>query len=187
MMTQPGTSLHPTPSVAMGLPTALGTVRVDAPALARALKEESKLLARLREVLVRQRQSVANDDLPGVDQSVFDAQRILLSLTQARRRRRSLIVLASGDENLRLAQLPEVLGRQMTPELGSALREVLDTAAEVATEMDLNRHILNGALMAGNEMPQALGGAPKTAAAYDGTGHGRAAQGRSNILLNRQV
>jgi flagellar biosynthesis/type III secretory pathway chaperone len=164
----------------------MARTRVDVPALARALADETKLLTMLRQVLDRQREAVARNDLSAVDGSVFDAQRVLLSLSQARRRRRSLIVLASGEENLHLGDLPKVLGPAMTSELQSALDELLQVAGVVAREMELNRQILNGALMAGNEILQALG-RPSKKAVY-GTGpEAPEAPRATNLLLNRQV
>lgn len=168
-------------------PAAMASVRADVPALARALREETRLLGLLRDVLDRQRAAVAEDDLPAVDQSVFDAQRILLSLTQARRRRRSLITLAAGEENLSLSSLPDVLGDALTPELSAALDEVLEVARVVAREMEMNRRILDGALVAGDAVLQALGRATRKPV-YEA--HARKARENgsgTNLLLNRQV
>lgn len=165
-------------------PAAMASVRADVPALARALREEARLLGLLQGVLDRQRTAVAEDDLPSVDQTVFDAQRILLSLTQARRRRRSLITLAGGEEKLPLSSLPGILGDQVTPELSSALDEVLEVAGVVAREMEMNRQILNGALMAGDAVLQALGGSARKP--VYGARDGGDASG-TNLLLNRQV
>lgn len=168
------------------IPAAMGRTRADVPALTRALQEEAKLLRLLDGVLDRQREAVATDDLAAVDQSVFDAQRVLLSLSQARRRRRALIVLASGEEDLHLSELPRVLGSEMTRELQDALDDVLGIAQAVARNMELNRQILNGALMVGSQMLQALG-RPAKQAVY-GTGPDAGPNnGAGNLLLNRQV
>jgi len=163
---------------------ALKSARADVPALARSLKDEARLLGLLREVLDRQRTAVSMDDLAGVDQTVFDAQRVLLSLSQARKRRRSLITLAVGDDTPPLSSLPDLLGDQATPELNSALTEVLEVASVVAREMELNRRILNGAVMAGDTILRALGKTGRKSV-YDASAQEDAS--RSNLLLNRQV
>ena len=163
-----------------------GAIHADLPGLARALNEEAKLLADLRGVLERQRAAVAADDLPGVDASVFDAQRILRSLSQARRRRRSLLTLTAGEDGHHLAELPELLGPAMTPELASALDRVLATAQRVARDMDLNRQILNGALATGNEILRALG-RTEPSPVYAATPSPPGGNGSNSLLLNRQV
>jgi hypothetical protein len=163
----------------------LAVLRVDVPALSRALRDEARLLELLRDVLDRQRDAVGRDDLEAVDASVFDAQRVLLSLNQARQRRRNLMMLASGEENMHLSRLPEVLGAGATPELHEALDHVLAVAAKVAREMELNRRILNGAISAGHELLRAIG-QPGSAPVYGATPappSGRPA----NLILNRQV
>lgn len=166
-------------------PAAMAPVKADVPALSRALREEARLLHLLRGILDRQRQAVGDDDLGAVDASVFDAQRVLLSLNQARTRRRSLLVLASGNETMPLSQLPAILGSAMTPDLHEALDEVLSVAAVVAREMELNRQILAGAVRAGDQVLHAIGRTRKEAT-Y-GSGATASAASPSSLILNRQV
>lgn len=175
-----------TQQMSVGIPAAMAPVRVDVAGLTRALREETRLLGQLKDVLLDQREAVARDDLAAVDQSVFDAQRVLLSLSQARRRRKALLVLASGDEDRKLVDLPELLGALMTPELEEALDAVLAAAGGVAREMGTNRQILHGAVMTGNAILQALGGAPKEPV-YSGRPVSETGAGQGNLLLNRQV
>jgi hypothetical protein len=59
-------------------------------ALADALRSEARLLGDLVNIMHLQRASVARDDIDGVDDSVFATHRILVTLGEARRRRRSL-------------------------------------------------------------------------------------------------
>lgn len=159
----------------------------DLGALARALDEEQRLLVALRAVLERQRAAVAADDVAGVDASVFDAQRILRSLAEARRRRRSLLTLAAGDEGAHLADLPGLLGGAMTPDLQAALDRVLGTAQLVARDMELNRQILNGALSVGNQILRALGSDSRPSAVYGATPAPPPSRAAASLLVDRQV
>jgi hypothetical protein len=65
-------------------------------ALAGAITAEVRLLEDLTSVMRKQRASVAAEDLQGVDDSVFATHRILVTLGEARRQRRSLGALVAG-------------------------------------------------------------------------------------------
>jgi hypothetical protein len=54
------------------------------------MNSETRLLEELTALMRRQRAAVAADDLQAVDDSVYGTQRVLLTLGEARRRRRSL-------------------------------------------------------------------------------------------------
>ena len=159
----------------------------DVRALSRALDGEAKLLNDLLVVLERQRDAVAADDLEQVDATVFDAQRILLSLGQARRRRRALLGLAAGNEGLPLGELHRLLGDAMDPELASAIDRVTGVADRVQRQMSLNRQILSGAIRAGDELLRALGTGGKKPAAYSHPTEAPAPGPAGGLLLNRQV
>ena len=159
----------------------------DVRALARALDGEAKLLTDLLGVLERQRDAVAKDDLDAVDTTVFDAQRILLSLGQARRRRRSLLGLAAGNEGLPLRELPRLLGETMDMELASAIDRVTGIADRVQRQMALNRQILDGAIRTGDELLRALGTGGRKAGGYSHPTEAPTVGPSGGLLLNRQV
>ncbi len=160
----------------------------DVRALTRALDGEAKLLQNLLDVLQRQREAVAADDLEAVDTSVYDAQRILLSLGQARRRRRTLLGLAAGNEGLPLSDLPRLLGDAMTGELSASIDQVVRVADRVQRQMALNRQILSGAIRAGDELLRALGSGGRKPSGYGAPNTAPPAAGSSGgLLLDRQV
>ena len=64
--------------------------------LAAALQEEKALLETLIDVLEQQRRGIAQHDLEVVDETVQGSQRILLTLGEARKRRRQLVRIVSG-------------------------------------------------------------------------------------------
>ena len=162
-------------------------VATDVHSLARALDGEAKLLHDLLDVLERQRDAVAADDLEAVDATVFDAQRILLSLGQARRRRRSLLGLAAGNEGLPLSELPRLLGDAMNPDLAVAVERVTAIADRVQRQMTLNRQILSGAIRTGDELLRALGTGGRSPASYGAPTRPPATGPGGGLLVNRQV
>ncbi|HEX7241884.1 MAG TPA: hypothetical protein VF263_16500, partial [Longimicrobiaceae bacterium] len=81
--------------------------RASLDALVDALASERRLLDELVAIMRRQRSAVGVDDLEGVDDSVFATHRVLLTLNEARRRRRSLYTLLGDPEELRFPELEE--------------------------------------------------------------------------------
>jgi hypothetical protein len=65
-----------------------------------ALRTERRLLDELIQVMRRQRAAVGKDDLQAVDDSVFSTHRVLVTLSEARRRRRNLNTLIGQHEDL---------------------------------------------------------------------------------------
>lgn len=119
-------------------------------ALADAIASEGRLLDELTEVMRRQRAAVASDDLDRVDESVYSTHRILLTLGEARRRRRSINRLIADNDDLAVRQLEELLGGSLPEPLQTA-RERLRVAAEVlAQEVETNRKVLRQAMAAGD-------------------------------------
>jgi len=155
-------------------------------ALEQALRTERRLLDDLLEVLLRQRSGVATDDLAVVDDSVFAAQRVLHTLSEARRRRRSLLCIVAGDENASLAELEVILGAHMTLSLRSAVGDLKVAAEQLAGELERNRRVLQGAITSGDQLIRALTGQKQaTAPVYVAQGSGEVAQG--TLLVDRQV
>lgn len=132
-------------------------------ALADALRSERRLLDELASIMRRQRASVAADDLQAVDDSVFATHRVLLTLGEARRRRRSLNLLLGGSEEMEVRELEALLG----PGLGAPLHEALEAlraaALVLSREVEVNRRVLRQALATGEDQVRALCGAPAAA------------------------
>lgn len=154
-------------------------------ALAETLRTECRLLRDLAAVLERQRAAVQSDDLGGVDESVFAAQRVFRTLAEARRRRRSLLELLAGDPDVGLSEMDTALGPLMTVRIRDARDELRDAAGNLETHLGRNRELLRTALQAGDRLIRAMSGAPAAGAVYARRGVGAAPSG--TVLLNTQV
>ncbi len=157
--------------------------------LAGAFRDEARLLADLIQVLRRQREAVASDDLSVVDETVFAAQRIFRTLGQARRRRRSLLQVVAGKGDAALRELEEVMGPAMTPDLEEAAETLHGKAVELSRELEVNRQVLNGAIRSGEELMMALCGEKKREApqVYGPNPVPASPNGESGIIINRQI
>ncbi len=153
--------------------------------LTAAIRSEERLLESLRTVLERQGAAVSTDDLVLLDDSVFAAQRVLLTLAEARRNRRTLLGIVAGEEDLHLAQLDDVMGDQLTPDLRTARDHLQATAGRLARTLERNRRLLGGALDAGDRLIRALCGAPAQNPVYGASGCDGQAGG--TLLIDRQA
>jgi hypothetical protein len=165
----------------------LRTVVSPVDSLAEALVTERRLLDELIAVMRRQRNAVGDDDLQLVDDSVFATHRVLVTLSEARRTRRSLNTLMGQPEDLGIHRLDEVLGPRMTPALRAARDDLHEAARALSREVALNRRVLREALACGDAYARTLAGAAATdkAATY---GH-NPTPGRSQpaTLLDRRI
>lgn len=129
-------------------------------ALEDAMRSESSLVDDLAALVRRQREFLAADDLEGVEDTVYATHRVLLTLREAQRRRRTLNRLLGWPEGLRLAGMDEALeGRPCDGLL--AARDGLHASARVLTrEVELNRGVLRASLAATDEYARALHGVP---------------------------
>src|SRR4051812_45899515 len=118
------------------------TVVSPVDSLTDALATERRLLDELISVMRRQRSAVGDDDLQSVDDSVFSTHRILVTLNEARRRRRALNTLIGQREDIGIHALEDVLGARMTPALRDARDELHSAARALSREVALNRRIL---------------------------------------------
>ena len=118
-------------------------------ALTSAVTAEIRLLEDLIGVMRKQRSAVAADDLQGVDDSVFATHRILVTLGEARRQRRSLGPPDRWHRGLGLRALDDVLGDRMTDTLRDARDGLRAAALILAREVEMNRQILRSALSSG--------------------------------------
>jgi hypothetical protein len=156
-------------------------------ALAGAVTTEIRLLEDLIGTMRRQRHAVATDDLPGVDDTVFATHRILVTLGEARRQRRSLCRLLAGTEDLALRLLDDALGELMSEDLRFAMDGLRAVALTLSREVEMNRQVIRGALSAGDEYVRAFYGPPDPATLYGAAVDGSTGKERAGgLLLNRQ-
>jgi hypothetical protein len=153
-------------------------------ALTNAVTSELRLLEDLIGIMRRQRKAVSGDDLQGVDDSVFATHRVLVTLAEARRRRRSLNQLVGGNEDLPLRNIEELLGDRMTEELRFAREGLHAAALTLSQEVETNRHLLREALASGTEYVRAIYGAPEPAVGYAPPAQ-RAEPEPGGMLINR--
>jgi len=161
------------------------TVLSPVDSLADALKTERKLLDELIAVMRRQRDAVGHDDLQSVDDSVFATHRVLVTLSEARRRRRTLNTLIGQREDIGIHALEEVLGPRMTAELRDARDELHDAARLLSREVSINRRILREALAHGDDFAKTLAGALESPA-Y-GTPPAPQVRTQATSLLDRRI
>lgn len=132
-------------------------------ALSDALTSEKKLIEDLINVVLTQRSAVGVDDLQGVDDSVFATHRLLLTLGEARKRRRSLNGLLGCKEETGVKQLDDALGPCMTPRLRTERDDLQDAARRLSREIEVNRRILREAMANSESFVRAMRGVPKDA------------------------
>lgn len=161
------------------------TVLSPVDSLADALKTERKLLDELISVMRRQRDAVGHDDLQSVDDTVFATHRVLVTLSEARRRRRTLNTLIGQREDLGIHLLDEVLGPRMTQELRDARDELHDAARSLSREVAINRRILREALAHGDDFAKTLAGVMQSPA-Y-GTPAAPQVRTQATSLLDRRI
>jgi hypothetical protein len=153
-------------------------------ALTNAVTSELRLLEDLIGIMRRQRKAVSGDDLQGVDDSVFATHRVLVTLAEARRRRRSLNQLVGGNADLPLRNIEELLGDRMTEELRFAREGLHAAALTLSQEVETNRHLLREALASGTEYVRAIYGSTEPASGYSPPAQ-RAEPEPGGMLINR--
>lgn len=152
-----------------------------------ALATERRLLDELITVLRRQREAVGEDDLQKVDDSVFATHRVLVTLNEARRRRRSLNTLIGQREDMGIHQLDEALGSRMTPALREARDELHNAARALSREVALNRRILREALACGDAYARTLAGAESSPVYGTKPTPSQQVRSQTNSLLDRRI
>jgi hypothetical protein len=149
-------------------------------ALAEAIASESRLLNELAAVMQQQRAAVADDDIDRVDDSVYATHRILLTLGEARRRRRSINKLICDDDELAIRQLEELLGGALPDALQQARVSLRTSAESLAAEVETNRRVLRQAMASGDAYVRSLLGSDTATPVYPGR---PVAEGRSGGML----
>lgn len=162
-----------------------GNAHLDS--LTDALQTERRLLDELGKVLIRQRESIGKDDLEAIDESVYSAQRVLRTLQEARRRRRSLLELIGVDRELPLRELEDQLGAVVNDVLAVARDELLTAAEALSRELNNNRQVIDGALNVGEELLRVFTGNNEPAPLYQAGAAADKNGGAAGALLNTRV
>jgi hypothetical protein len=171
----------------------LRTVLSPVDSLTDALVAERRLIDDLISIMRKQRNAVGDDDLQVVDDSVFATHRVLVTLSEARRRRRNLNALIGQPEDLGIHALDEALGNRMTPDMRVARDELHTSAKTLSREVALNRRVLKEALAAGDQYARTLAGVGATSATETptyGAGNSTPTQARAQqttALLDRRI
>ncbi|MDQ2889503.1 MAG: flagellar export chaperone FlgN [Gemmatimonadota bacterium] len=151
-------------------------------ALSDALLSERKLIDELTEVVLRQRAAIAVDDLQSVDDSVFATHRLLLTLGEARKGRRTINAMAGCKEETGVKHLADALGPWMTADLRNAREALQVAAARLSREIGINRRILREAIANSDSLVRTVVGAPVDAAQQGYGSTGQSAYKRSDAI-----
>ena len=143
-------------SVVALVPSRLPTAEMIADALA----SEGNLIDELVLIMRRQRSAVAIDDLQAVDDTVFATHRVLATLGEARKRRRTLNTMLGAREDTPIDALDGLLGSRMTESLRAVRKALQQSAKMLSQEVAVNRHVLRSALANGDIYLRTLAGAP---------------------------
>jgi len=155
--------------------------------LAETLRAEARLLEDLVSIMSRQRDAVSHDDIDALDDTVFSTHRVLVTLGEARRRRRSLNALLGGSDDLSLSALDELFSRNVPAEIRTAAGRLTDTAKLLQREVEINRRVLRVAIEAGDRLVRVLMGSPLTPAiSYAPSAPARNASS-GGVILDRMV
>jgi hypothetical protein len=158
-------------------------------ALADAVTNEVRLLEDLIGVMRRQRSAVAADDLQGIDDSVYATHRVLVTLAEARRRRRSLSQLVAGVDDFPLRDLEQLLGDGMIDDLRNARDGLHAAALTLSQEVETNRHVLREAMAAGSDYVRSLygGQAGEPMALYSAEPQRHERDSHGGVLVDRRA
>jgi hypothetical protein len=122
------------------------TVGESVERLADAFRSEKRLIDELIAITRRQRAALAAEDLQAVGDSAHAIQRVLFTLSEARRRRRAINRMISGTDNLALRDLEDTLGNTMTEAIRAARDELDGAAMLLSDEVRINRSVLRETL-----------------------------------------
>jgi FlgN protein len=122
------------------------TVGENVVRLTDALRSEKRLIDELIAITRRQRAALASEDLQAVGDSAHAIQRVLFTLTEARRRRRAINRMLGGSDDLALRDLEDTLGNSMTDSVRAARDELDGAALLLSDEVRINRSVLRETL-----------------------------------------
>jgi hypothetical protein len=175
--------LHPSPAMSRISPAQWPPL---VNGLADAMKSERRLIDELIGIMKQQREAVAADDLQCVDDSVFAVQRVLHTLGEARKRRRSLNARLGQPEDAPLREILESLGPYANEELHASRESLQEAARTLAREVSTNRQILREALATGESFVRTLAGVAAPRIGY-GESIGTSEAPRAAYLVNRRA
>lgn len=141
--------------------------QVHSQSLTDALHAEARLLSELTGVMRGQRDAVARDDLDGLDHAVFATHRLLLTLGEARRRRRALNEFNGEANDLSLEALNASFAGAPPPEVAAAMATLAETAGTLHREVEVNRRVLRHAIESGGNLIRNLCGASAPPDTYE--------------------
>lgn len=148
------------------------------------LRTERRLIDDLRAAMERQRAAIAADDLQGLDDSVFGIQRVLLTLNEAKKRRRTLTERLGCDVETAPRDLCDALGHQATDGVRRASQDLEDAARALSREVAVNKEVLRQGIAAGEEYIRLLAGVQQRRPGYPERND---AAGPGPRLVNRQA
>jgi hypothetical protein len=131
------------------------------------LRSERRLLDELRGIMDRQRAAIAANDLQALDDSTFDMQRVLLTLGEARKRRRTIAERLGCDPDSAPRTLAEALDTTRTGALGISCRDLEESARSLTRDVAVNRQVLQQGLAAGEQFIRMIAAPLPPSAGYD--------------------
>jgi flagellar biosynthesis/type III secretory pathway chaperone len=152
--------------------------------LAGALATEARLVRRLTQAVLDQRDAIGSNKIENVEASVFALQRILQTLAQAKVNRRNILEIV-GWMDVGLEDLPGVAGDAFTAELSVARDDLLQSVAHLRRELMLNGEILTTVLSGGQAFLRALV-ETEPAGGYSAQGGAGQAQGQA-LMMNKVI
>jgi len=111
-----------------------------------AFHAEKRLIDELIEIMRRQRGALESDDLETVGNIAYAIQRVLLTLSEARRQRRAINRIIGGTADLALPDLEHALGSHMTAAMRAARDDLQGAAMLLSDEVRINRSVLRDVL-----------------------------------------
>lgn len=151
--------------------------------LASALREETALIESLIGLLERQRKGIAQHDLEVIDETVHGSQRILLTLSEARKRRRRLVQITTGaaDDDA----VPDMT--KIDPKARDAWGVLQNAAKRLSDTLSVNQSVLREAIRFGQEYVRTVfQGLTEDPAAYDRDARS-AGEASGSVLFNARV
>ncbi|MFI5309628.1 MAG: flagellar export chaperone FlgN [Gemmatimonadales bacterium] len=155
--------------------------------LAEALRTETRLLEELTSIMRGQRDAVAKDDPELLDDSVFSTHRVLVTLAEARRRRRSLNHLFGRGDDLTVAAIESLFAGPAPVFVRNAADRLADAARRLQREVEMNRRILRVAIESGDQFVRALTGVSATRAAGYAPTTGTSDVATGGVLVDRRI
>ncbi len=129
-------------------------------ALESGLRTELALLDELARGLVAQREAIAADDTVALEQLVQQLSRTLLTLREARRQRRILVEMVTGNPDSRLGELLDGLPSGAGSGVAPLCRALQDRAILANRELTINQTVIRRAIQSGERFLHQLLTAP---------------------------